>query len=159
MFDEMRGSNEEESRIRPALEWIVDALNQHSVRYQVIGGLAAKAYGARRRLVDIDIYIPFDEADSLLKEIQPYVIWGPEHYIGDEEIPWDLTFLKIEYGGHRIELADSSSEPKFYDRRRRCWEEQRRLRRLGHCRDLRCQGGHNAPRSNWFDTSRHLVGM
>jgi len=125
MFDEMRGSDEEESRVRPALEWIVDALNRHQVRYQMVGGLAAKAYGARRALVDIDIYVPFDEADSLLEEVRPYVIWGPVHYIGDEEVPWNLTFLKIEYGGQRIELADTSTEPMFYDRKRRCWEEQR----------------------------------
>ena len=40
-------------------------------------------------------------------------MWGPEHHAGDE---WDLTFLKIDYRGQRIELGDSSIGPRYFDR-------------------------------------------
>lgn len=69
--------------VRRALAWIVDALNRHRVPYQVVGGLAARAYGARRDLLDIDMYVPSDEAVGLLEEVRPHVAWGPEHFVDD----------------------------------------------------------------------------
>jgi hypothetical protein len=84
--------------------------------------LAARAYGAHRGLADIDIYVPFNEADGLLEEVRPHVAWGPEHFVDDS---WDITFVKIDYRGQRIELGDSSTEPKFFNRKKRRWEVQR----------------------------------
>ena len=43
-------------KISQALTWIVTLLNDQQVQYQIVGGLAAQAYGARRPLVDIDLY-------------------------------------------------------------------------------------------------------
>jgi len=122
MSGKMRVSEEEELRAREALRWIVHALDRHNVPYQIVGGAAARAYGAYRELVDIDIYVPFDEAAGLLEEVKPYVTWGPEHHSGDE---WDLTFLKIDYGGQKVELGDSSSGPRFFDQKNQRWVEQR----------------------------------
>ncbi len=114
MFGKMRVCEGEGSRARRALRWIVDVLERHQVPYQIVGGAATRAYGACRELVDIDIYLPFDEAAGLLEEIRPYVTWGPEHHSGDE---WDLTFLKLDYGGQKVELGDSSSGPRHFDRK------------------------------------------
>ncbi len=44
-------------KIGQALGWIVSLLNRYSISYQICGGMAAKAYGATRPLVDIDIYM------------------------------------------------------------------------------------------------------
>ena len=118
----MRVSEQEESRASQAFRWIVDALDRHNVPYQIVGGAAARAYGAYRDLVDNDIYIPFDEAASLLEEVLPYVTWGPQHHSGGE---WDLTFLKLNYGGQKLELGDSSSEPRFFHQKDQRWVEQR----------------------------------
>lgn len=109
----MRASEEEEPRARRALLWIVDASGGHHVPYQMVGGAAAKAYGARRESVDIGIYVPFDEAAGLLEEARPYATWGPEHRSGEE---WDLTFSKIDYAGQEVGLGGSSSGPRFFDR-------------------------------------------
>lgn len=108
-------------RVARALMWVVGALLKHDVPYQVVGGLAARAYGAHRPLADIDLYVPFDQVGNFLRAIQPFVTWGPEHY--DDET-WDLTFLKINYGGQRIELGDSSTAPRFFNVRDGCWERQ-----------------------------------
>lgn len=96
-------------------------LERHGVPYQVVGGLAARAYGATRPIVDVDLYVPFDRAEAALEEIRPHVVWGPKHHAGDE---WDLTFLKADYGGQRVELGDSSSEPKFFDQHAGHWVPQ-----------------------------------
>ena len=86
-----------------------------------MGGLAAKAYGARRPLVDIDMYVPFEKAAGVLAEIKPYITWGPAYSLDDW---WDLTYLKIDYHGQRIEIGDSSTNPRFYNRRDQRWEPQ-----------------------------------
>jgi len=113
--DEAKGVGE-------ALAWIVGVLERHGVPYQVAGGLAARAYGAARPIVDVDLYAPFDRAGAALEEIRPRIIWGPEHHAGDE---WELTFLKADHGGQRVELGDSSSEPRFFDRGEDRWVPQR----------------------------------
>ncbi len=121
MFDEMR-SPDEESRVRPALECIVGALNRHRVPYQVVGGLAAPAHGAWRPVADVDLYVPFDRAAAALDEIRPQVYWGPERYADDR---WDLTFLKGVFGGQKVELDDSSTRPRYFDAEAGRWEDQR----------------------------------
>ena len=113
---------EDRRRISTALAWIADGLRRHGVSHQAVGGLAARAYGARRPLVDIDFYVPFDEAADLLEEVRPFVVWGPEHHTGDK---WDLTYLEIDYHGQRIELGDSSSDPRYFNAEDGRWERQR----------------------------------
>ncbi|CAN5648509.1 hypothetical protein BH24ACT22_BH24ACT22_10710 [soil metagenome] len=115
-------SEEDWQRISRALAWIIERLRQHDVAYQVVGGLAARAYGAHRPLVDIDFYVPFDKATALLEEVRPFITWGPEHHTGDK---WDLTYLKIEYRGQRIELGDSSTTPRYFSAASGCWKRQR----------------------------------
>lgn len=106
--DAQQDVEEDRRRIARALAWIVGALRRHGVPHQAVGGLAARAYGARRPLNDIDFYVPFNRAAGVLEEVRPFVVWGPEHHAGDE---WDLTYLKIDYHGQRIELGDSSTTP------------------------------------------------
>jgi hypothetical protein len=122
MFDEMLRSDAEELRVRPALEWIVEALNRYHVPYQVVGGLAARAHGARRPIVVVDLYVPFDRAANMLEEIRPHIYWGPEHYVDDQ---WDLTFLKANFGGQKVELGDSSTHPRYFNVEAGHWEAQR----------------------------------
>jgi hypothetical protein len=115
-------AGDEAKKAGEALAWTVGVLERRGVPYQVVGGLAARAYGAERPIVDVDLYVPFDRAQGALEEIRPNVVWGPEHH-ADEE--WDLTFLKADFGGQRVELGDSSSDPRFFDREEGRWVSQR----------------------------------
>ena len=66
--------------------------------------------------------MPFDKAREALEEISPHVVRGPEHHADDD---WDLTFLKADFGGQRVELGDFSGDPKFLDRETGRWVAQR----------------------------------
>ena len=118
----MDHASDETKKVGEALAWIVGVLQRNGVPYQVVGGLAARAHGAERPIVDVDLYVPFDQAQSALEEIRPNFVWGPQHHAGDE---WDLTFLKADHGGQRVELGDSSSDPRFFDREKGSWVSQR----------------------------------
>ena len=65
--------SDEAKKVGAALAWIVEILERHGVPYQVVGGLAARAHGAERPIVDIDLYVPFDLADAALEEIRSHV--------------------------------------------------------------------------------------
>jgi RimJ/RimL family protein N-acetyltransferase len=104
-----------------ALDWIVSLLGQYGIPYQVVGGLAAQAYGAKRPLVDIDLYIPMEQAQAALAELQPYLVRSPRRH---RSASWDLVFIVLDYHGVSIEIGDSSSDPRFYNRRDQRWEQQ-----------------------------------
>lgn len=113
--------HEQESGASGALVWIIGVLSRHEMPYQVVGGLAARAYGASRPLVDLDFYIPNDGFGRVLPEVRGHLRWGPAHYA---DAHWDITFAKLEYAGWRIELG-AAEGAKIYDPRSGCWVEQR----------------------------------
>lgn len=108
-------------KIGTALGWIVSLLDQYEVPYQIVGGLAAKAYGATRPLVDIDIYAPFEKMQAVLEEIRPYLVREPAPHLSAS---WDLVYLALVYQDVYIEIGDTSSNPRFYNRRDQRWESQ-----------------------------------
>jgi GrpB-like predicted nucleotidyltransferase (UPF0157 family) len=108
-------------QIGQALAWIVGLLTRHGLPYQAVGGLAAQAYGARRPLVDIDLYVPLFQAQAALAEMQPYLVRAP---LPHRSAAWDLVYLALEYGGVPIEIGDSAANPRFFNRREQCWEAQ-----------------------------------
>ncbi len=101
----------------PALNWIIDFLEQSDIPYVVCGGLAAQAYGASRQLNDIDLYVPSDKLDAVVKHGAPYVTYGPEHHVGAQ---WDLTYVKFDYHGQDVEVG-SDKNCKILDHRSSKW--------------------------------------
>src|SRR5258708_4045809 len=114
----------EPQKIGKALSWIVSLLNRYGIPYQVCGGTAAKAYGATRPLVDIDLYASLQDSphcQTFMDEIQPHIIreWTP--YLSAS---WDLLYLALNYQGMQIEIAESTTNPRFYNHRDGRWEDQ-----------------------------------
>ena len=108
-------------QIQQALAWIVAVLERHHVPYQVVGGLAAQAYGAQRPLVDIDLYVPLEQATEALAEWKPFIVREP---LPHRSAAWDLVYLALSYQGVWIEIGDSSTHPRFYNARDQRWEWQ-----------------------------------
>ena len=119
-----RNSVVEQVQLEPkaiaALSWVVGILRDHEVPYQIVGGLAAKIYGAPRPLVDIDLYAPLGRAKDALAAMAPHIIWGPAYY---KDQSWDITFLKADYQGQRVEIGDSEGA-RFFDVAGRRWVDQ-----------------------------------
>ncbi len=104
-----------------ALRWLVSLVNRHQIPYQIVGGLAAMAYGATRPLVDIDLYIPFERAQAALEEMRPFIVREPLPHRSES---WNLIYLALDYYGVYIEIGDSSTNPQFYNRVDGRWEPQ-----------------------------------
>lgn len=100
-----------------ALRWIVDQLRALRVSFQAIGGLAARAYGARRPLQDLDFYVPTALLADVANAVAPYVVRPPMLHHDDW---WDLTFMKLKYGGCKIELA-GAEDARYFDRASGHW--------------------------------------
>ncbi|MFQ5568857.1 MAG: hypothetical protein ACE5G0_04230 [Rhodothermales bacterium] len=100
-----------------AFRWIVDILTRKRVPFQIVGGLAARAYGSTRDLADLDFYIPGARFPDLIPDVSPFVTFGPAPF-ADEH--WDLVFMALEYDGWTIELGDGDST-RIFDRHTQQW--------------------------------------
>lgn len=85
-----------------AFIWIVELLKKYNIPFQISGGFAARLYGSKRDLADIDIGIPDSRFEKLLPDIKEYLIYGPEHYHDDE---WDLQLMTLKYENQKIDIA------------------------------------------------------
>jgi hypothetical protein len=108
--------------VRHCLSWIIPIFDKHQVPYQIVGGLAARLHGAHRPLFDLDFYADMSAPgfSGMQREIQRKIVWGPTHF-KDEN--WDITFLKMDFDGQRIEIGDSNGA-RFFNRQTREWVSQ-----------------------------------
>lgn len=102
------------------LEWLVNQLNAHETHYQIVGGMAARAYGVKRDLVDIDLYIDFSTSCDFLKSIEKYIYWGPNDVVDG---PWKIRYLKMNYEGQKIEIGDIK-DAAIFDHKNKVWVDQ-----------------------------------
>lgn len=100
----------EERRAGEALALVVGVLDRHEVSYQVGGGLAARAWGATRPLVDLDLWVPFEAAGAALAELEPRAV-VPEGRT--QQAQWDVALIVHEVAGCRVELMDAASHPRY----------------------------------------------
>lgn len=105
--------------LHDALTWIVRLFEEKGVPYQLVGGLAARAYGATRPIVDVDFYVSADGFERIEPDLEPYFLRSPSFY-QDED--WSLTFSRVQYAGQTIELGLAEGA-KFKDHSRGTWED------------------------------------
>ena len=103
-------------KTREAFKWIVGILRKYKIPFHVSGGLAARAYGSKRKLADIDIDIPNDCVEKILPDVKSYIIFGPERYVDDT---FDALYMALRYKGQKIDISGSTG--KFFDRKKRKW--------------------------------------
>lgn len=103
--------------LRETLRWITDILHERSIPFQIAGGLAAHAYGARRLINDIDIDIPDERMEDLVPAVARYITCGPERY-RDER--WDLLLMTLDYHGQLIDVGGAATV-RICDARTSAW--------------------------------------
>ncbi len=90
------------SKVKNGLIWIQSSLECLDIPYQVVGGLAAYIYGAKRPIADIDLYIPREAAHKLMPSLSAYISKPLNHYF---EGNWDLEYFQLIYEGQKIEIG------------------------------------------------------
>lgn len=100
-----------------ALKWITDLMENNNIQYQIVGGLAAKAYGASRELFDFDLYVSGRDFSKICDLAKEFITWGPEHFKNES---WDLEYVKFEYKNQKIEIGNSD-KTKWFDSKNKKW--------------------------------------
>lgn len=94
-----------------AFHWIIDLMEENQIEYRISGGFAARIYGSKRELADIDIDIAESDIDKLHPLIKDKLIFGPEEY---KDESWDLYLATIDFEGQIIDLA-GATRAKIFD--------------------------------------------
>jgi hypothetical protein len=99
------------------LNWIVELLTSLAIPFQAVGGLAARAYGARRPLADLDFYVPTSRLSEVAVAARGYLTKAPGPH---DDAYWSLHFAAFAYAGVRIELGGADNA-RFMNRRTTQW--------------------------------------
>jgi len=101
-----------------AFKWIVGILEKHGILFQITGGLAARIYGSKRSLNDIDIDIPDSCFSRILKDVEKFIVYGPAHYIDER---WDCKLMTLKFEEQEIDISGADSM-KICDARTGEWK-------------------------------------
>lgn len=106
---------------RKALVWIVGILKKHKIKYNILGGLAARAYGSKRRLVDIDLSMKNSDFKKLLPDIKDHIVEAPHYSISKN---WKCYFMEFKYKGITIEVGGDKG-CKMFNSKTKKWENMK----------------------------------
>jgi gamma-glutamylcyclotransferase (GGCT)/AIG2-like uncharacterized protein YtfP len=70
------------------------------------GGLAVRAWGGSRTLVDLDFYVPDRCLPEAARHLGAWVVGAPERVRSRH---WDVTVLSLDVGGQRVELGGADT--------------------------------------------------
>ena len=100
-----------------AFRWIVHILQKRHIPFQISGGFAAKLYGSKRPLRDIDIEIPEASMRTVLRDVKDFVVYGPAHY---KDRHFDVPLITLKYEGQKIDLS-AADNLLLFDSRTHKW--------------------------------------
>ena len=97
-------------RTREAFIWTVGILRKRGIPFQIQGGFAARIYGSRRPLADIDIGIPDSRLSEILPDVRSHIIYGPKRYVDGS---FDLLLMTLKYKGQEIDVFGATNGKLF----------------------------------------------
>lgn len=101
------------------LKWIVGILKKRKIRFNVLGGLAAYAYGSKRTLVDIDLAMKNKDFQKILPDVKDYIV-EPPHFSKSEN--WECYYMELKYNGITIEIGGDEG-CKFLNSKTGKWQK------------------------------------
>ena len=104
-----------------ALEWIIGFIESNDMPYLICGGLAAIAYGSRRPLHDIDLYVSEQNYRLIVDFGCDFITYGPDRYIDNS---WNVEYVQFIYKGQKIEVG-SSKDIAIYDAFKGDWYQKK----------------------------------
>ncbi len=107
-------------KTKEAFSWIIKILRKHAISFQITGGLAARIYGSKRPLADIDIELPDKKILAIQNEVKRHGIYGPKRYRDRE---FDLLYMTLKYKGQEIDLCGINSQ-KIFNKQTKKWEKE-----------------------------------
>ncbi len=100
-----------------ALKWIVEILNELKAPFEIDGGMAAAAYGAKRELADIDINVSEEDFYKIVPLVKEYIHFGPQWFRDDH---WELLMMTVKYAGQNIDISPVE-QMKYFDTDKNQW--------------------------------------
>ncbi|MCL4389357.1 MAG: hypothetical protein M1528_01765 [Candidatus Marsarchaeota archaeon] len=101
-----------------ALKWIVGILERNKVKFEVSGGFAARVYGSKRRLADIDIDVRQIDIKRIIPSISKWAVYGPSRYTDRH---WRIPLLiTLRYKGQTIDIF-GADKVKIFDAKAKQW--------------------------------------
>jgi len=107
-------------KVDNAFSWIKSILEEETISYQVVGGMAAYIHGGKRPIADIDLYIRKVDADKLLNRVEAYISKPLKRYV---EGAWDLEYFQLVYQQQKIEIGLSPGA-KIWNKTSQQWVDQ-----------------------------------
>jgi hypothetical protein len=101
-----RRDSSRERSLGLALRWSIDLLDSLGLPHLVVGGLAARAHGATRPLVDVDFYVPDRALPMIAEAAAPYLTRAPARHVDRH---WDIMYAKLTYEGQPVEFGGTDS--------------------------------------------------
>ncbi len=99
-----------------ALLNVVTTLKQGGVPHQLLGGAEAALCSVQRPVHDVDLYVPAGDLPRAAAACADRLTRPPRRH-RDER--WDLTFLALDAGGVRVEIA--GADATYRDARTGTW--------------------------------------
>lgn len=85
----------------------------------ICGGLAAIAYGSRRPLNDIDLFVSDEHFQAVVAFGAGFISKPPQIYCGEG---WDLEYVQFNHHGTKVEVGNAA-DAKIFDDAKNAWIE------------------------------------
>jgi len=90
---------------KQVLSFLANTLLENNIEFQITGGLAAIAYGAKRPLYDIDIDIYKVDVERIREIFQKYIVEDWNNELEGPEDHFDIWMMKLNIDGVLVDIS------------------------------------------------------
>ena len=105
-------------RTKEALHWINNLLRKNRIKLIIFGGFAAKIYGSKRELADIDIAVQRKDIGKTYELVKKHAIRELKRY---KDSDWNAIVVTINRFGQEIDII-SIEDTKIFDKKEKTWK-------------------------------------